>query len=34
MERGVPANTPFDKLPPSWVCPRCKADKDFFKKVA
>jgi len=27
----VPANTPFDKLPDSWVCPVCGAPKDMFE---
>ncbi|QXO94713.1 rubredoxin [Methanospirillum purgamenti] len=31
-EHGVPAGTPFEKIPDSWVCPRCKASKAFFAK--
>ena len=30
---GVPVNTPFEKLPPEWVCPICGATKDQFKKL-
>ena len=29
-DNNVPANTPFDKLPPDWVCPICGATKDQF----
>ena len=25
----VPAGTPFDKVPESWVCPMCGASKKF-----
>lgn len=27
---GVPAGTPFDKVPADWVCPMCGAGKDSF----
>jgi len=27
---GVPAGTPFEKLPADWVCPVCGATKDEF----
>ena len=27
---GVPAKTPFEKLPADWVCPVCGAGKDEF----
>ena len=30
---GVPAGTPFEKLPQSWVCPICGAGKDQFNKI-
>ena len=30
---NVPPNTPFHKLPDSWVCPVCGAPKDMFEKV-
>lgn len=33
IERGIQPNTPFEKLPESWVCPRCKAGKEAFKKT-
>jgi flavin reductase (DIM6/NTAB) family NADH-FMN oxidoreductase RutF/rubredoxin len=29
-EGGIPAGTPFEKLPESWTCPVCGADKDEF----
>jgi len=29
----IPPNTPFNKLPDSWVCPVCGASKDMFEKV-
>ena len=37
-EKGVPENevepgTPFEKLPPDWVCPECGAEKDMFEKL-
>jgi len=37
-EKGDPDNevepgTPFDKLPDSWVCPVCGAEKDAFIKI-
>jgi len=28
---GIPAGTPFDKLPEDWVCPICGADKSAFE---
>jgi len=31
-DNGVPGNTPFEKLPDSWVCPVCGAAKDAFVK--
>jgi len=31
---NVPANTPFEKIDPSWVCPRCGVGKAFFVKKA
>jgi rubredoxin len=31
--QGVPAGTPFEKLPDSWVCPECGVGKDMFEKV-
>lgn len=30
---GIPAGTPFDKLPDAWVCPECGVGKDMFEKV-
>jgi flavin reductase (DIM6/NTAB) family NADH-FMN oxidoreductase RutF/rubredoxin len=29
---GIPPGTPFEKLPDSWVCPVCGADKSQFVK--
>ena len=31
-DNGIPAGTPFDKLPEEWVCPLCGVGKDNFKK--
>jgi rubredoxin len=31
---GIPAGTPFEKLPGDWKCPICGADKTMFKKVS
>lgn len=30
-DSGVPAGTPFEKLPDDWVCPVCGASKDQFE---
>ena len=30
-DNHVPPNTPFDKLPPEWVCPICGASQDQFQ---
>jgi rubredoxin/flavin reductase (DIM6/NTAB) family NADH-FMN oxidoreductase RutF len=30
-DNGVPAGTPFEKLPADWVCPVCGAGKDQFE---
>ena len=32
--QGIPAGTPFDKLPDSWRCPVCGVDKTLFKKTS
>jgi len=32
-ESGIPPNTPFENLPPDWVCPQCGAPKDQFVKI-
>ena len=32
-DNNVPASTPFDKLPPEWVCPICGATQDQFSPV-
>ncbi len=31
-DSGVKPGTPFDNLPPGWVCPVCGADKSSFEK--
>jgi len=31
-DNGVAPNTPFDKLPASWVCPVCGAPTSEFSK--
>ena len=31
---GIPPGTPFEKLPDSWRCPICGADKTMFKKMS
>lgn len=31
---GIATNTPFDKLPDSWVCPVCDAPKDQFEIIS
>jgi rubredoxin len=33
-EHGIPAGTPFEKLPEDWVCPLCSMGKDHFEKAA
>lgn len=33
-DSGVLAGTPFENLPPHWVCPLCGATKDQFEKKA
>lgn len=32
-EHGVPPGTPFDALPPDWVCPICYVSKEQFDPV-
>ncbi len=31
-EHGVPAGTPWDKLPADWVCPLCGVGKSDFEE--
>jgi rubredoxin len=33
-DNGVPAGTPFEKLPADWLCPVCGAGKDQFEAEA
>jgi len=30
---GIPPETPFEDLPEDYVCPICRASKEFFKKL-
>lgn len=30
---GIPPGTPFEDLPDDYMCPICKAGKDFFREV-
>ena len=32
-DSGIVPGTPFEELPPDWVCPVCGAGKDQFEKV-
>jgi rubredoxin len=32
-DNGIPAGTPFGKLPEDWVCPVCQVGKDSFEKM-
>ncbi len=32
-ENGIPAGTPFEKLPDDWACPLCGATKEDFEEV-
>ncbi|MBN8219225.1 MAG: rubredoxin [Spirochaetes bacterium] len=31
-EQGILAGTPFEKLPPNWICPICQAGQSEFQK--
>lgn len=31
--QGISANTTFEDLPDTWVCPRCRVGKRFFVKI-
>ncbi len=31
-EGCIPKDTPFEELPPEWVCPVCGVTKDMFNK--
>lgn len=30
---GIPAGTPFESLPETWVCPDCGASKGDFEPI-
>ncbi len=32
-DNGVPAGTPFEKLPGDWTCPDCGAEKSMFEPM-
>lgn len=32
-DNGVPAGTPWEKVPEGWVCPVCGAPKSEFSKA-
>ena len=32
-DHGVPAGTPWEKVPADWVCPLCAVGKDQFSPV-
>ena len=32
-EQGIDAETEFEELPATWVCPLCGASKDDFEKL-
>ena len=33
-DNGVPAGTPWEKVPADWVCPVCELGKDAFTEMA
>nr|WP_275656069.1 MULTISPECIES: rubredoxin [Erysipelotrichaceae] len=32
-EHGVPAGTPWEKVPDTWTCPVCHLPKSAFQKI-
>lgn len=32
-DSGIPAQTPFEKIPENWVCPVCGVGKEEFSPV-
>ncbi|MBQ2796448.1 MAG: rubredoxin [Tidjanibacter sp.] len=32
-KHGIPADTPFEQLPPNWKCPLCGAPKSDFEPL-
>lgn len=32
-DNGIPAGTPFEKLPENWVCPVCQVGKENFERM-
>jgi len=31
--QGIPAGTPFENLPDTWLCPECGVDKSQFAPI-
>ncbi|MBE0603594.1 MAG: rubredoxin [Deltaproteobacteria bacterium] len=31
-EHGVPAGTPWEKVPADWICPKCGVGKEEFEE--
>ena len=32
-ESNIQIGTAFEDLPEDWVCPKCRAEKEFFEKL-
>lgn len=32
-EHGIPAGTPFEKIPEDWRCPLCGVNKSMFEPL-
>ncbi|NLU37411.1 MAG: High molecular weight rubredoxin [Bacteroidales bacterium] len=32
-ENGIPPGTPFDALPEDYICPICRASKEYFREI-
>ena len=32
-DNDIAPGTPFDELPPAWLCPLCQVDKSNFEAV-
>ena len=33
ISREIEKDTPFEKLPEDWACPKCKSEKHNFKRA-
>lgn len=31
--QGIPAGISFEELPSGWVCPNCRAGKEYFAPI-